>query len=329
MAKRSKQKGLLKKQSMNSAKPRPEKKPSAKESFASAQKLMAQVIMRPLDGDSMQTRLDNRKSIGNLADSLIKPNHSLTSFERLEIYNKQYWYRILDSLEEDFEGVLTILGREKFCALCEAYVSEHPSRTFTLRDLGNKLPEFIRLNPGYAAPYARMAYETALLEWAEINAMDAATHPPLAIEKDSALNVQTCVLMLQPHTSVLKLNYAVDDFLVEFRKETTLQLVSNACIGRSTGCVSRSRPKAEKNFLVVHRCDNTVYFKRVKREEYLTLLPFVGGATIEQACENVYQKASRADREKLPDKLTKSFSQWSSLKLLWLADACDLTEQAT
>src|SRR5215469_4763562 len=97
------------------------------ESFAQAQKVMAQVIMRPLKEDSMQIELDDRTSIAELAKSLIKPNRSLTSFERLEIYNKQYWYRVLDSLEEDFEGVLTILGREKFTLLCEAYTSQNPS----------------------------------------------------------------------------------------------------------------------------------------------------------------------------------------------------------
>jgi len=311
---------------MNSTKRQPEENRQEEQSFASAQKLMAQVIMRPLDGDRMQTQLDNHKSINALAQSLIKPSHSLNSFERLEIYNKQYWYRILDSVEEDFEGVLTILGREKFCALSEAYVSQHPSRTFTLRDLGNKMPDFIRLNPCYAKPYARMAYETALVEWAEINAMDAAAYTPLSIGKDSAIDAQNCVLKLQPHVSVLKLNYAIDDFLIEFRKDMTLQLVSNAHAARATGCVNRARPKAQKNFLVVHRSENTVYFKRVKKEEYFALLPFVEGATIEQACENAYKYVASAERDKLPQKLQKSFSEWSSIHLLYRADACASAE---
>jgi len=307
---------------MNTAKRQPDKQVPQEQSFASAQKLFAQVIMRPLVQDRMQSKLDDKKSISALAESLIKPSHSLNSFERLEIYNKQYWYRILDSLEEDFEGVLTIIGREKFCALSEAYVCEHPSRTFTLRDLGNKMADFIRLNPSYATPYSRMAYETALVEWAEINAMDAVAYTPLTIEKDSAIDTRNCLLKLQPHVSVLKLNYAIDDFLIEFRKDMTLQLVSNAHVARAAHCVSRARPQAEKNYLVVHRSDNVVYFKRIKSEEYFTLLPFLEGATIEQACENAFRHAHRTEREKLPAKLQKSFSEWSSIELLYRADAC-------
>ena len=130
------------------------------------------------------------------------------------------------------------------------------------------------------------------------------------------------LLKLQPHTSVLRLNYAIDDFLIEFRKDMTLQLVSNAHVARSTGCVSRARPKAEKNFLVVHRSANVVYFKRIERPEYYTLLPFVEGATIEQACENAYKHCTRAEQEQLPAKLQKSFSEWSSIQLLFRADAC-------
>jgi hypothetical protein len=34
---------------------------------------------------------------------LIKPNDSLSSLERLEIYNRQYWFRLYSSFEDDFQ----------------------------------------------------------------------------------------------------------------------------------------------------------------------------------------------------------------------------------
>jgi len=40
----------------------------------------------------------------------IKPNDRLTSFERLEIYNRQYWFRVLGGLAEDFPGLRAVLG---------------------------------------------------------------------------------------------------------------------------------------------------------------------------------------------------------------------------
>ena len=51
---------------------------------------MAGAIMRSLaPGDRMQ------KISAPLPTPIIKPNDRLTSFERLEIYNRQYWIRIL------------------------------------------------------------------------------------------------------------------------------------------------------------------------------------------------------------------------------------------
>ena len=48
------------------------------------------------------------------ACEFIRPNDRLSSFERLEIYNRQYWFRLFSSFEEDFPGVQAIVGRNGF-----------------------------------------------------------------------------------------------------------------------------------------------------------------------------------------------------------------------
>jgi hypothetical protein len=40
----------------------------------------------------------------DVAAEFIKPNDRLSSFERLEIYNRQYWFRVLDCLYDDYPG---------------------------------------------------------------------------------------------------------------------------------------------------------------------------------------------------------------------------------
>ena len=42
--------------------------------------------------------------IVTIAAAFIKPNDRLSSFERLEIYNCQYWFRVLDCLYDDYPG---------------------------------------------------------------------------------------------------------------------------------------------------------------------------------------------------------------------------------
>jgi hypothetical protein len=86
-----------------------------------------------------------------VAASFIAPNSRLTSFERLEIYNRQYWYRVLGALAEDFPALRALVGERRFEALSIAYLAEHPSRSFTLRNLGSKLPEWLAAHPEHTA----------------------------------------------------------------------------------------------------------------------------------------------------------------------------------
>ena len=79
------------------------------------QRTMANAIFRPLTPAwRMQNRLPDGKDMGAVAAEFIKPNDRLSSFERLEIYNRQYWFRLLDCLYEDYPGLLAVLGEKRF-----------------------------------------------------------------------------------------------------------------------------------------------------------------------------------------------------------------------
>ena len=96
--------------------------------LAQLQRQMAADIMRPLGrGDRLAPRMSAR---------YIRPNDRLTSRQRLEIYSRSYWYRLIGSLYEDFPGTRALLGRRAFMRLTKAYLADCPSRSFTMRDLG-------------------------------------------------------------------------------------------------------------------------------------------------------------------------------------------------
>src|SRR5207253_5206154 len=117
-------------------------------SLANLQKAVARAVMQPL------TRNEHMRVVGpggermrRYAARFIKPNDRLTSFERLEIYNRQYWWRLMSSLAEDFPGLQAILGNRRFEPLCKAYLTDRPSRSFTLRNLGRDLEPWLKKNP--------------------------------------------------------------------------------------------------------------------------------------------------------------------------------------
>src|SRR6266478_6502467 len=97
------------------------------------QDVMATALFRPLtEGDRMQPQWIDNRGTSEVAESFIKPNDRLSSFERLEIYNRVYWFRVLDCLYDDYPGLRAVLGGPKFIKLITAYLAKYPSVSFTL-----------------------------------------------------------------------------------------------------------------------------------------------------------------------------------------------------
>jgi hypothetical protein len=77
----------------------------------SIQREMAAAVMQPLTpDDDMQSNAADGRAMADVAASFIAPNSRLNAFERLEIYNRQYWYRVLSGLAEDFVALRAALG---------------------------------------------------------------------------------------------------------------------------------------------------------------------------------------------------------------------------
>src|SRR5882672_8487023 len=157
------------------------------------------VVRQPLTEDErMREQTLDGRSTKEIAEQIIKPNDRLSSVERLEIYNRVYWFRILSSLADDFPGLRAVIGQEKFDAVLHGYLTELPSVSFTLRDLGSRLEAWLREHPEFIAGHERMALDMVRLEWADIEAYDTAEFPVLTQSELGGLG-EDPVFHLQPH----------------------------------------------------------------------------------------------------------------------------------
>ncbi|HZI57005.1 MAG TPA: putative DNA-binding domain-containing protein, partial [Verrucomicrobiae bacterium] len=92
------------------------------------QRAVFEVVRQPLtDDERMRPLTLDGKSTAEIAEHVIKPNDRLSSVERLEIYNRVYWFRILSSLADDFPGLRAVIGQEKFDQVLLGYLTEMPS----------------------------------------------------------------------------------------------------------------------------------------------------------------------------------------------------------
>ena len=280
---------------------------------------MAAAIFRPLDArDRMQGRWSDGRPTSTVAAEFIKPNDRLTSFERLEIYNRVYWFRVLDCLYDDYPGLRAIVGEKNFMKLAAAYLAKYPSTSFTLRNLGQQLEKFLREEPQWIAPNEELALDMARFEWAQVVAFDDAARPP--ITTDDLLDTPSGKLRLglQPYLSLLALNYAVDKFLLAVKKRESDVLRDEASntlesMPRATKRKRRVRlPKREQVYLVVHRYDNMLYYKRLEPEAFAILEGLAKGKTVEKACLAALAKSARTGVD-WRAQIQEWFHDWSAL----------------
>ena len=279
------------------------------------QQAVFEVTRQPLTrSEKMRPRLPDGRSVRQIADSLIKPNDRLTSFERLQIYNQQYWFRILSSFGEDFPGLRSLIGERRFERLSVAYLNECPSISFTLRDLGSRLEAWLGKNTEYVKGVERIALDMVRLEWAEIEAFDGGEIARLAMDASTQLSGNT-VFRLQPHLHLLDLAYPVDDLLLHIRGiEVKNDAASNAVLNfpRPTKVRRASLPRAKRVYVAVHRLNNSVYFKRLTRDGFALLGALREGKTLEQALE-VSLLRRRRDVDRVGTQLREWFHDWSYL----------------
>jgi hypothetical protein len=284
--------------------------------LAQIQRKMARAVMAPLaPGYRMNRRAPGGASMRRYAATFIKPNDRLTSFDRLEIYNRQYWFRVLTGIADDFPGLRAVLGEKRFDRLSEAYLAECPSQSYTMRNLGSRLPAWIEKNPRFVRPHARAALDMARLEWAQVIAYDGPQETPLQPQDLAEGFDPGMKLRIQPYIGLLALQYPVDDLLLEVNKETEdAEAASNAVAGgHKRASLRRFRSlRPQPIFLAVHRNDDSVYFRRIEPEAYGLLAALREGKSIRAAVTDAFRKSTMPSAERV-ETVRDWFELWAAL----------------
>jgi hypothetical protein len=283
-------------------------------SLAELQRQMAAAVMMPLTADEdMRAQASDGRAMSAVAASFIAPNSRLSPFERLEIYNRQYWYRVLDALADDFPVLRAVVGSEAFQGLSIEYLSAHPSRSFSMRNLGSKLPEWLAAHPRWAGRRQRLALDVVRIEWAFVEAFDNAERTPLTLDQIATLDGGSR-LALQPHLRLLALDYAADDIALALHKDRKRN-ASEAGVKHEEGPEPPARlPRLRRRptWVAAHRLENVVYYRRLEREEFLTLAALREGLSLVDALEaGLHETKKPAARR--PALVQSWFGHWAEL----------------
>lgn len=241
----------------------------------------ASIITRPIDNNSrMNPTSPSGIPMQEEAARYIVPSPTLEPSQRIELYNQQYWWRLLSVLQESFPFVLRLFGYQDFNALIAIpYLQRHPPNHWSLNVLGNDLPEWILKE--YHSPDKDLVAAAAKIDWAFNDSFCAIQLPPLLPSSLSGEEGQEGVsekdLYLQPHIHLFELKSDLFDLRMQFVKEEPEYWLENDFPPLS----------AEKtyHFVMYRTPENTITWKEIGAAEYHLLQLFKKGCSIDKACE--------------------------------------------
>lgn len=296
-------------------KPPPKRAPKrlrTTEDLRSLQRLMLHTLVRPLTSeDRLQAQWTDGRPMAEVAAEFIKPNNRLSAFDRLELYNRMYWFRLIDCVYEDNPGLRALLGEERFSELVRAFITKYPSRSFSLRNLCSRLEQFLRQEPQWSAPHLALACELARFEWAQTVAFDGEARAVVTAEEIAQTPPGRLRLALQPYLTLLALEHAVDDYMIAVKKRESLRSEASHAADAAKPRTTRARkidpPRRERIWLAVHRVNNLIYYKRLDAPAFRILETLRDGRTLSQAINGAVEQGVT------PTQVRAWFSTWMEL----------------
>ena len=275
------------------------------------QRMMAAAVTRPLDSeDRLQSKWIDGRPMEKVAAEFIKPNDRLSSFERLQLYNQMYWFRLFDAIRDDCPGLLAALGERAFGRLAQAYLARYPSRSFTLRNLSSRLVQFIRERPRLTAPRTALALEIARFEWAQTVAFDGESRPVVPAESLARTPPSRLRLGLQPYVTLLALRHPIDNYVISVKRRDAMRSEASNTPDSTGAAWKPARkvplPRPARTFVAVHRHNNRLFYKRLDPAAFRILEALSKGRTLSRA-------VAAAGPDVRPARVRNWFKSWMAL----------------
>ncbi len=222
------------------------------------------VVGRPLGNGGALSYAD--------ADEYLLASPTLEPWQRIELYNKQYWYRLIDVYQENFPLLVRLFGYDDFnVSLVIPCLAERPPDHWSLDLIGQQLVDWIERS--YHAKDRALVLDAARVDFAVTSAFSAADLPLLV---EPSLDTRLC---LQPHVHLLKLSRN----LLQFRDQVLSQPPEH--------WYDAPFPEtaAGECFAIYRTRQQKVQWRELAKAEYRLLALIQAGASLAEACDHLEQ----------------------------------------
>lgn len=274
--------------------------PQPPPSLKSLQEWFASVITTRMGKKDTIQPIIGGLSIAEEAMKHIAPSPFLLPYQRIQIYNQQYWWRLCKILQEAFPIAVRLLGHEAFNEqIAVPYLLDFPPNHWSLNVLGERLPRWVLQK--YHKPNHSLVYDSVCLDWAFSASYVANIYAPLDLAKISQENPDELLaskLYLQPHLHLFNFKADLLSFRVSFLKQSVDYWKKHHFPKLSQG---------KDHFFLLYRNENSnlISWRKISQGEWLLLNRFKEGSSIEDACSYI-----ETLEKKLHDEIAQELQKW-------------------
>lgn len=241
----------------------------------------------------------------NEIEQVIEPSQQLDSVSRLAVYGNAYYARLLECLRDEFPALVQAVGESAFDGLAFGYLQHHPPHSYTLSELGDEFPKYLRATrPDDGEPQPN--WTDFLIELAELERLYAEVFDGPGPERTGLLRPETleaidgqqwpqAKLVVVPWLHLKQFQYPVHEYASAVRVREQ----------------QPPPPDAESTFLAITRRDYVVRRTPLNRAQFEMLAAMQNGAAVVKAIERgaaFYE----GEADQLGDAIRRWFFDWTA-----------------
>jgi hypothetical protein len=255
-------------------------------------------IVRPHEAKALGNAQRSRLTAADApvpAKDWIRPSRHLRPKERVAIYTRMYFARLLECMQSDYPSVAQIAGERGFEKLVRNYLLRHPSRHYSLNPLGARLPEY--LSGSVRVRKRPLLRDVAALELLMTQVFDANESPVLK-PSDLAGIAPEAWENARPR-------------LIDALRLAAFDHRANAIVTATRQGQTLPELTRKKTWVVVYRKEYVVWRMDLTQPMYAVLSALAERKTLHEAIE-AGAKVFRGSAEELQAHIFQWFAEWVS-----------------
>lgn len=250
-------------------------------------------------------------------EHVVTRSRSLDSIGRLQVYGNAYYARLLECLTVEFPTLRHAAGEEAFGAFCVGYLQRYPSTSYTLNELGARLPQYLaETRPPRESDDPQPDWPDFLIELARLERTYYEVFDGPGEERLPLLNADDLAAIPQERWPDVRLQTVDSLCLME------LQFPVHTYVTAVRQGTSSVPPDPEPTWLAINRRDYIVRRRPLTRLQFELLRQLQQGDPLGMAIEAAVESTD-ADVDELAARLRQWFEIWTTAGFFRSARAAD------